>query len=244
MEVLEWQERSVLLLGKDRIEKLSKSHVLVVGLGGVGAYAAENLCRAGVGRMTIADGDVVMPSNINRQLPAYHSSIGRNKTEMMAERLIDINPLLQLNIVNEYLTPDGMRDLLSSRPFDYVADAIDTLSPKIYLIYETIKRNIPLVSSMGAGGRMDPSLVQISDISQSYNCRLAYNIRKRLRRLGVTTGFKVIFSPETADRNSVLHLEGETNKKSTVGTISYMPPLYGCYLASVIVRDLADGRLY
>jgi tRNA threonylcarbamoyladenosine dehydratase len=244
MEGSEWQERSVLLLGKDRIEKLNKSCVLVVGLGGVGAYAAENLCRAGVGRMTIADGDVVMPSNINRQLPAYHSSIGRNKTEMMAERLMDINPSLQLNIVNEYLTPDGMRRLLASQSFDYVADAIDTLSPKIYLIYEAIARNIPLVSSMGAGGRMDPSQVQICDISQSYNCRLAYNIRKRLRRLGVTTGFKVIFSPESTDRNSIQPLVGEANKKSTVGTISYMPPLYGCYLASVIVRDLAGGHLY
>jgi tRNA threonylcarbamoyladenosine dehydratase len=243
MEVSAWQERSVLLLGKERIERLNKSCVLVVGLGGVGSYAAENLCRAGVGRMTIADGDVVMPSNINRQLPAYHSSIGRNKTEMMAERLMDINPRLQLNIVNEYLDPDGMRRLLSSQSFDYVADAIDTLSPKLYLIYETLARNIPLVSSMGAGGRMDPSRVQICDISQSYNCRLAYNIRKRLRRLGVTTGFKVIFSPESADRNSIQHLEGEANKKSTVGTISYMPPLYGCYLASVVVRDLADGPL-
>jgi tRNA threonylcarbamoyladenosine dehydratase len=243
MEVSVWQERSVLLLGKERIEKLNKSCVLVVGLGGVGAYAAENLCRAGVGRMTIADGDVVMPSNINRQLPAFHSSIGRNKTEMMAERLMDINPSLQLNIVNEYLTPDGMRDLLASQPFDYVADAIDTLSPKIYLIYETLARNIPLISSMGAGGRMDPSKVQICDISKSYNCRLAYNIRKRLRRLGVTTGFKVVFSPENTDKKSIQPLEGEANKKSTVGTISYMPPLYGCYLASVVVRDLADAPL-
>jgi tRNA threonylcarbamoyladenosine dehydratase len=237
----EWQERSVLLLGEEKHGILEKANVLVVGLGGVGAYAAENLCRAGIGSMTIADGDVIMPGNINRQLPAYHSSIGREKSLLMAERLMDINPSLNLKVVNEYLTVDAMKGLLDAEQYDYVADAIDTLSPKIFLIFEALSRNLPVVSSMGAGGRLDPSLVQVCDISQSYNCRLAYNIRKRLRLMGIEKGIKVVFSPEDIDRKSVRPLNGEKNKKSTVGTISYMPPLFGCFLASVVIRDLLSG---
>lgn len=242
MELPDWQERSMLLLGEDKVNLLKRSNVLVVGLGGVGAYAAENLCRAGVGRMTIADGDIIMASNINRQLPAFHSSVGREKSEMMAGRLRDINPCLELRVVNEFLTPESMKELVLSEAYDYVVDAIDTLTPKIYLIYEAVTRRIPLVSSMGAGGRMDPSQVKVCDVSQSYNCRLAFNIRKRLRRLGITEGFKVIFSPESFDSSSIRLVEGEKNKKSTVGTISYMPPLFGCYMASVVVRDIIALR--
>ncbi len=233
-----WQERSELLLGKDRLKKLAKSNVLVVGLGGVGAYASETICRAGVGRMTIADGDIINPSNINRQLPALNSTIGEEKAELMAGRLLDINPLLRLKVVNEFLADNKLSELITSEKYDYVVDAIDTLTPKIHLIKTAVEHNIPVISSMGAGGKLDPSQVRVCDISHSYNCRLAYILRKRLRKLGVNEGFNVVFSPEQVDPNSVMLVEGEQNKKSTVGTISYMPPLFGCYCASVVIRDL------
>jgi tRNA threonylcarbamoyladenosine dehydratase len=237
-----WQERSALLLGNEKLDILKNSHVLVVGLGGVGAYAAENICRAGAGKMTIADGDVITPSNINRQLPAVHSSVGIEKSVLMAARLRDINPSLELDVVNKFLKHENIRDLLDSQRFDYVVDAIDTLTPKIHLILETLSRKYPLISSMGAGGRIDPSYVQVADISKSHNCRLAFILRKRLRRLGISSGFDVVFSSERNDRGKVV-IVNEQNKKSAVGTISYMPALFGCLLASVVIRGLIEkGR--
>ena len=242
MSNFEWQERSVLLLGNEKLEILKNSHVLIAGLGGVGAYAAENICRAGAGKMTIVDSDVIMPSNINRQLPAVHSSVGIEKSALMAARLKDINPTVELIVVNEFLKNENIPDLLDSQRFDYVVDAIDTLSPKIYLIYETILRKYPLVSSMGAGGRLDPAHVQVADISKSYNCRLAYILRKRLRKLGISNGFDVVFSSERNNKGQVV-VVNEQNKKSMVGTISYMPALFGCLLASVVIRGLIGSDL-
>lgn len=233
-----WLERLELLIGNEKMDRLKNSNVLVAGLGGVGAYAAENICRAGVGRMTIADGDIVKPGNINRQLPALHSSVGRAKALLMAERLTDINPDLRLRVVNGFLNDENLNKLVLSEKFDYVVDAIDTLSPKIYLIYRAIDAGLPLVSSMGAGGKLDPSRVTVCDISETHNCRLAYILRKRLRKLGVSSGFSVVFSSEQVDRGAVIAVEGEQNKKSTVGTVSYMPPLFGCYCASVVIRGL------
>ncbi len=227
-----------LLIGVENIGILKKSNVLVIGLGGVGAYAAENICRGGIGRMTIADGDIVNASNINRQLPAFHSSVGKAKATLMSRRLLDINPSLHLRVINEYLKDEDMDCILASEKFDYVVDAIDTLSPKLYLISKALQNKLPLVSSMGAGGKLDPSRVIVCDISETYNCRLAYILRKRLRKIGVTSGFNVVFSPEQVDRGAVIPVHGEKNKKSTVGTVSYMPPLFGCYCASVVIRDL------
>ena len=232
-----WDERTRLLLGESKAGRLSGSNVLVVGLGGVGAYSAELLCRAGIGKMTIVDGDVVEETNRNRQLPALHSNEGKPKTEVMASRLLDINPELQLTVIQEYLRDERTIELLESQHFDYVADCIDTLSPKTFLIYHAVKKGYRVVSSMGSGGKLDPSLVRIADISESHDCKLARMVRKRLHRLGITNGVTAVFSPEDVQA-SAIRLEEGLNKISTVGTISYMPTVFGCFMASVIIRDL------
>ena len=232
-----WKARTQLLIGEEAIARFSNAHVLVAGLGGVGAYAAEQLVRAGVGQLTIVDGDKVNPTNRNRQLPALISTTGRPKTEVMAERLLDINPDLKLIVIQEYIKDQRMIDILETG-YDYVVDAIDTLSPKVYLIYHTMRLGMPLISSMGAGGKFDPSQVKVVDISQTNNCKLAYYMRKRLHKLGIWSGFKAVFSPEEVSRQSVELSEGEINKKSTVGTISYMPAIFGCFCAAGVLEDL------
>lgn len=234
---MSWSERTELLLGEANIKKLHEAHVLVVGLGGVGAYAAEMICRAGVGTMTIVDADVVSESNINRQLIALRSTVGKGKAEVMAERLQDINPTVKLHVVHQYLKDEEVAEVLDSARFDFVVDAIDTLSPKVTLILEALKRDYPLVSSMGAGAKTDPTKVEITDIEKSHHCPLAFALRKRLHRAGVRTGFKAVFSPEEVREGSMIRVE-EQNKKSNVGTISYMPAIFGCHCASVVIRGL------
>lgn len=228
-------------MGKERLERLLRAHVLVAGLGGVGAYAAEQLCRAGIGEMTIIDGDRVEVTNKNRQLPAIDSNIGLPKAEVMAARFREINPDIRLHVINDFIRDDRMVEVLEMARYDYVVDAIDTLAPKIFLIYHCLQKGLKVVSSMGAGGKMDPMQIRIADISKSYNCTLARMLRKRLHKLGVYKGVKVVFSPEEVDPEAVVLSESE-NKKSNVGTISYMPPLFGCYCASVVIRDLAGER--
>jgi len=237
--VSDWLDRTNLLLGPQNLEKLKNANVLVVGLGGVGAVAAEMICRAGVGKMTIADGDVVEITNRNRQLPALKSTEGRPKTEILAQRLLDINPGLELNSVFEFVRDERAVELLKSQSFDYVVDAIDTLSPKVFLIHHALELGLNLVSSMGAGGKIDPSKVAVTDISKSYNCKLARVLRKKLNKLGVNKGVKVVYSPEEVPKSAVILDEG-TNKKSTVGTISYLPPAFGCHIASVVINDLIN----
>lgn len=234
---IEWLSRTELLLGNDKMNKLKNSHVLVVGLGGVGAYAAEQICRAGVGEMTIVDGDDIEITNINRQLPASISNLGKDKAKVMGERLLDINPNLKLNIINEYLHNERMIEVLEEKKYDYVVDAIDTLTPKISLIFHSLKNKLNIVSAMGAGGKIDPSKIQITDISKSYNCKLARMIRKKLHQLGVYEGVQVVFSPEEVSKDAVV-LSESRNKMSTVGTISYMPPLFGCFCSSVVINGL------
>jgi tRNA threonylcarbamoyladenosine dehydratase len=233
-----WVERTELLIGSDRIDRLKQAHVLVVGLGGVGAYAAEMICRAGVGRMTIADGDLISVSNRNRQLPALGSTTGLPKAEVMAGRLRDINPELELTVIPEYLKDERMIEILDNG-YDYVVDAIDTLSPKIFLIYHSLQKDYRVVSSMGAGGKFDPCSIQISDISETSGCPLARILRKRLHRLGVREGFTAVYSPEPVDKSRIVATDGERNKASVVGTISYMPAAFGISCASVVIRDLA-----
>lgn len=228
-------------MGKERLERLQRAHVLVAGLGGVGAYVAEQLCRAGIGEMTIIDGDRVEVTNKNRQLPAIDSNIGLPKAEVMAARFREINPDIRLHVINDFIRDDRMVEVLEMARYDYVVDAIDTLAPKIFLIYHCLQKGLKVVSSMGAGGKMDPMQIRIADISKSYNCTLARMLRKRLHKLGVYKGVKVVFSPEEVDPEAVVLSESE-NKKSNVGTISYMPPLFGCYCASVVIRDLAGER--
>lgn len=232
-----WLERTELLLGIEKLALLREAHVLVVGLGGVGAYAAEMIARAGVGRMTIADADTVAPSNINRQLIALHSTIGQSKAEVLAARLRDINPQICLTVVEEYIKDERSDTLLDSAHFDYVVDAIDTLSPKLSLIKGALDRSLPLVSSMGAGAKTDPTRMEITDISKTHHCPLAHMLRKRLHKLEIYKGFRAVFSPEPIREGAMILCE-ERNKKSNVGTISYIPALFGIGCASVVIRDL------
>ena len=232
-----WLERTELLLGEEKLNTLKNANVLVVGVGGVGAYAAEMIARAGVGSMTIADADKVSESNINRQLVALHSTVGREKCDILAERLKDINPELNLHIVNRFIKDDETDALLDSDKFDYVVDAIDTLSPKLALIKGALDRGIPLVSSMGAGAKTDPTLMEIKDIAKTHHCPLAHMLRKRLHKIGIKRGFWAVFSPEPVREGAMILCE-EQNKKSNVGTISYIPALFGIGCASVVIRDL------
>ncbi len=241
MQHPDWLSRTELMLGEESLKKIRKSNVLVVGLGGVGAYAAEQICRAGVGKMTLVDGDYIIDSNINRQLPATHSTVGEPKAEVLAKRFKDINPDIKLTVISEFIHDEKMGEILQE-DFDYVVDAIDTISPKAYLIYHSIKRKLKIISSMGAGGKSDPTQVKIADISKTHYCKLARTIRKRLYSLGIRKGFKVVFSPEEINKEGVKLLKNEQNKKSTVGTISYMPAIFGCFCASVVIRDLAEVK--
>jgi len=232
-----WQERTQLLIGEDNIAKLSKAHVLIAGLGGVGAMAAEMICRSGVGKMSILDADTIQPGNINRQVPALHSTLDQHKATVMGQRLKDINPDLELIVINEFVKDERIPEILQES-FDYVVDAIDTLSPKIFLIYHARQRGLKLASSMGCGGKLDPSQIRVADFADTYNCRLAYVLRKKLRKLDVNGGFKAVFSSEQVPKERIIPVEGEPNKKSTVGTISYIPAIFGCTLASIVIRDL------
>lgn len=232
-----WLERTELLLGPKKLALLQNAHVLVVGLGGVGAYAAEMIARAGVGRMTVADADTVNTTNINRQLVALHSTVGRPKAEVLAERLRDINPEIELTVVNRYIRDEETYTLLDAARYDYVVDAIDTLSPKLALIAAALERSLPLVSSMGAGAKTDPTKLEIADISKTHHCPLAHMLRKRLHKIGIRKGFRAVFSPEPIREGAMILCE-EQNKKSNVGTISYIPALFGIGCASVVVRDL------
>jgi tRNA A37 threonylcarbamoyladenosine dehydratase len=235
----DWKDRTRLLLG-DKLSRLEDAHVLVAGLGGVGAYAAEMLCRAGIQTLTLIDADVVDKTNRNRQLPALTSTEGRLKTEVMRDRLLDTNPDLTLHILSEFLRDERIAEVLDLHPYNYIIDAIDSLSPKAFLIAEALKRNIPIVSAMGAGGKIDPSKVQVADISKTYQCPLASYMRKRLRKMGITTGFQAVFSTEEQMQNTNREDIISEFKRTTVGTISYMPAVFGCWCAAVCVRELID----
>jgi tRNA A37 threonylcarbamoyladenosine dehydratase len=227
-----------MVLGEEGLKRLRNSSVLIVGLGGVGAYAAEMICRAGVGKMTIVDGDTIHASNRNRQLAALKSTEGLPKAAVMGSRLMEINPDIVLSVIQEYLKDERMMEVLDIG-YDYVVDAIDTLSPKIFLIYHSLQRKLPVVSSMGAGGKFDPTRISISDISETTDCSLARILRKRLHRLGIREGFTAVYSPEGIDRSKIVPTNGEQNKASIVGTVSYMPAAFGIACASVVIRDLA-----
>jgi tRNA A37 threonylcarbamoyladenosine dehydratase len=235
---MKWLSRAELLVGNEGIAQLRNAHVLVVGLGGVGSFAAEFICRAGVGEMTIIDGDDVDPTNINRQLPALKSTVGKAKVEVMAERLKDINPDLKLHTQKEFLTPDRCREILN-QPFDYVMDCIDSLSPKLLLLTTAFELDVNVVSSMGAGGKIDPTQIKVAEIYQTHVCKLAKYVRKRIQRLGVKPGkILAVFSTEEMDKDSLLMTDGSNYKKSAYGTISYMPAAFGGVAASVVIRKL------
>lgn len=238
---MDWQERTRLLAGDEAVRAWGGAHVLVVGLGGVGAYAAEQLVRAGVGRLTLVDGDRLHETNLNRQLPALRSTLDAYKTETLRSRFLDINPDLQCETISEYIRDERMVEILSAHAYDYVVDAIDTLSPKIYLLYHCVRLKLRVVSAMGTGGKWNPEQLTVCDIAQTYQCRLADVLRKRLHKLGVYGGIQAVFSPEVVAASAVRE-EEDVNKKSAVGTVSYMPAVAGCFCASVVLRELA-GRV-
>ena len=234
----EWLQRTELLVKKEGIERLQSSNILIVGLGGVGSFAAEFLVRSGIGNLTIVDGDTVDITNINRQLPALNSTIGKNKTDVVAKRILDINPEINLKKINEFLEPERMEELLTQEKFDYVLDCIDSLSPKLALIITCKRKKIKLVSAMGAGGKTDPSKVIVRDISKTNNCFLAKQIRKKLKKEQIHKGFRCVFSTEIQDENSLKMTDGSNYKKSFYGTISYMPAIFGLYAAAEVIRFL------
>ena len=236
-----WQERSRMLVGDDMLGKFADSTVAVIGVGGVGGYAAEMIVRAGIGHLIILDSDDVAESNKNRQLLALDSTIGRPKCEVLSERLKDINPELDLTVIQDYFEPEKADELLGGRKIDFLVDAIDTLSPKLALIKYCMDNGIPLVSSMGAGAKFDATRVRLADVSNSYNCPLAYIVRKRLRHMGISKGFKVVFSEELPDRDSIVPCQ-DRNKKSQVGTISYIPAVFGCVCAQAAIRHIMESE--
>lgn len=233
----EWTERAELLFKKGGLEKLKNSHVLVVGMGGVGSFAAEFIARAGVGAMTIVDGDVVDITNINRQLPALHSTIGQPKVKIVGDRLMDINPELKLTRVQEFLSPERAYELVTEE-YDYVLDCIDSITPKINLILAAKRKKVRIISNMGAGGKYEASKVRVADISKTEVCPLAKTIRKRLKKEGISGGVKAVYSIETPDETSLKMTDGKNFKKSFFGTNSWIPGLFGLHAAETCIKHL------
>lgn len=232
----EWTERAELLFKKEGLTKLQNANVLIVGMGGVGSFAAEFIARAGVGNMTIVDGDVVDITNINRQLPALHSTIGLPKVIIVGDRLMDINPELQLTRIEEFLSPERAFEIVTE-DYDYVVDCIDSITPKLNLIIAAKRKRVKIISSMGAGGKMDVAKVKVADINSTTNCFLAKTIRRRLKEFKIDK-LKVVFSSEIQDATSLKMTDGKNYKKSFYGTNSWMPGLFGLYTAETVVKHL------
>lgn len=235
-----WLERTELLIKENGIEKLQNANLLIVGLGGVGSFAAEFLARSGVGKMTIVDGDTVDITNINRQLPALHSTIGKSKVEVVADRLLDINPKLELVKINEFLSPEKMEEVIDSQEFNYILDCIDSVTPKVTLLLMAKRRKIKIVSCMGAGGKINPAKVMVRDISKTYNCFLAKQVRKRLKKEKIDKGIRCVFSNEIQKEESLEMTDGANYKRSYYGTISYIPAIFGLYAAAEVINFLIE----
>ncbi|MBF0160766.1 MAG: ThiF family adenylyltransferase [Magnetococcales bacterium] len=231
-------ERTRILVGEAGIARLQQAHVLVAGLGGVGGFAAECLVRAGVGRLTLVDDDVVSPSNLNRQLPATEESMGQKKGAVMMQRLAAIHPDCRLEWIDHFLTPQSIPAILERTAPDWVLDAIDSLNCKVALILEARARGWPVASSMGAGGRLDPSRLVVSDVMDTSGCPLAREVRIRLRRRGCGRGVVAVWSNEPPLPHAPLAPTEQGRSRVVNGTISYLPALFGATLAGVIVRTL------
>jgi tRNA threonylcarbamoyladenosine dehydratase len=240
MQDISWLSRTQLLVGEEKLRNLTKKNVLIVGLGGIGSYAAEAIARAGIGNVTIVDGDSVEASNRNRQLVALTSTTGKRKADVMAERMKDINPEINLNIITHFLMPEAMEILLKSQNFDYVIECIDSVAPKVELLLMCKRLKIKVVCSGGAGGKTDPTMVRVKDIKKVTNDRLIHYTRKRLKHKNIDKGIKVVFSEQALDRNSLILTDGSNFKKSAYGTMSYLPAVFGLTAASVVIRDLIN----
>lgn len=224
------------LLGDEAIGRLARARVLVVGAGGVGGYAVEMLARTGVGHLTVIDADTVAPSNLNRQIIALRSTLDHPKVELFRERIADINPDIEVNAREAFLTPETVGPLLDEG-YDYVIDAIDTVAPKVALLAECLVRKIPVISSMGAGGRIDPTKVGYFDIRETREDGLARAVRQRLKKMGLLRPLKVVASTEAPHTGAVIELNTR-NKRSSFGTTAVIPSLFGIYLASYVINRL------
>jgi tRNA A37 threonylcarbamoyladenosine dehydratase len=235
-----WLERTELLIGKEALDQLQKAHVLVVGLGGVGSYAAETLVRAGLGQITIIDGDEVDPTNKNRQIQALDSTVGQQKAFVLRDRFLDINPQLEIEVVDHFMEPDVMNTFLRKHSFDYALDCIDSILPKLSLILTLRRMKCRFISSMGAGGKLDPSKIRIADISNTRECKFAQQLRKMLKRKGVDKGIRCVYSEEIQPKHALRHTDGSNYKKSFYGTISYMPAMFGMTMAAEVIERLTN----
>ncbi|MBQ9076243.1 MAG: tRNA threonylcarbamoyladenosine dehydratase [Muribaculaceae bacterium] len=242
MSVTEYNQRTALLLGEEAVTLLAERHVMVAGVGGVGSYAVEMIARSGIGQITIIDADKVAPSNINRQLPALVSTVGEPKTEVMKRRILDINPSCRVNAIEMFLSPENTGEILDSHAPDSVIDAIDSVSPKVALIEQCYRRKLMLISSMGAGGRIDPTQVKYADISDTYHDGLARAVRQRLKQRGITHGIKTVFSSEQPRRHALIHTDEMQCKVSSFGTVAWLPATFGMMLAAYTINRLT-GQL-
>lgn len=230
-------ERSQLVFGEAGIAKLQNSHILIAGVGGVGGFVAEALARAGVGRLTLIDHDTVNPSNKNRQIIALDSTLGRKKVEVMRDRIQEINPACKVTISDSFIRPEDMETLLNPG-FNYVVDAIDSLNCKVALVATAKQLGLQVVSSMGAGRRMDPSKIELADISKTHGCALARNMRQRLKKQRITKGIMTVFSSEIPmPPGPMEEIEGARGRVVN-GTASYMPGIFGLMLAGYVISDL------
>lgn len=241
LKMEKWLERTALLFSSEKLEKLKNAHVLVVGLGGIGSFAAEFIARSGVGTMTIIDGDVFDPTNKNRQLTALDSTIGKNKARVLAERLLDINPNLKLNVVEEFVLPDRVWEILEFSKPNYVLDCIDSVTPKLEWIIACKRLKIKIITHLGAGGKTDPSKVKVANLEHTHNCKLGAHIKKRMKRKAVSLrGIKAVFSEELQRKEALKMTDGTNFKKSFYGTCSYIPALFGLMGAAEVIRYISN----
>ena len=227
--------RTEMILGSDALERLRQCHVAVFGLGGVGSYAVEALARSGVGELTLVDQDVISVSNINRQLFALHSTVGRPKAQAAAERCRDINPDIVVHPVQATYDAAHREDFFAVR-YDYVVDAIDLVSCKLDLIRTAMERDVPILSALGTGNKLDPSLLEITDISRTHGCPLARVMRKELRARGIHH-LKVVYSPEEAAETAQLEAP-PPGRRSVPASVAWVPSCAGLMMAGAVVRDL------
>lgn len=248
--------RTELLIGKTGLAALAEKHAMICGIGGVGSYAAEALGRAGVGHITLVDFDDICLTNVNRQIHALSSTVGQSKVEVMAARLQDINPAAEIIPIKAFFTRDNAEELLTRRP-DFVLDAIDHFTAKAALITFCRELEIPVISSMGAANKLDPTKIQVDDISATRNCRMARSMRKILRKNGINTGVQVVYSTEEhreldpsasgcgADcicpnrEEQAFRCE---HRRVILGSISYLPSIFGLTMAGVVINDLLNRQ--
>lgn len=228
-------DRTRMLIGQQGLDRLQQSHVLLAGIGGVGSFAAEALARAGVGTLTFIDSDVVDPTNINRQIHATQATIGQPKVQVMAARIAAINPDIQVHLRQAFLLADNTDAVLDGQTYDYIIDAVDTVTAKLALIQYGRSRNIPVISSMGTANKLDATKFEITDISKTHTCPLARVMRKELRDRGIASGVEVLYSTaKPVDTPLVTSAEG----KRTPGSISYVPSVAGLLLAGHVIQQL------